>query len=125
MYNKTMKEIIREIFDNKTTDGISFNPTNDDGDVAFSGFKYDKKSKYEVGSMGHRYHILLYKLCDDGFVINLDLFEATLSDPTIYIDHIIKSGFYGVVCKKTKKSTKIAKDLFSKYKLLQNHESQK
>jgi len=120
-----MKDIIREIIDDKGIDGICFNPMNDDGDVAFSGFKYDKKSKYELSSLGHRYHILVYKLCDDGFVVSLDLFEATLTDPTIYIDNIIKSGFYGVVFKKTKKSQKIAKDLYTKYKSLEYNESQK
>lgn len=120
-----MKDIIREIIDDKVIDGICFNPMNDDGDVAFSGFKYDKKSKYELGPLGHRYHILVYKLCDDGFVINLDLFEATLTDPTIYINNIIGSGFYGVVFKKTKRSKKIANDLYAKYKDLEENESQK
>jgi len=120
-----MKDIIRKIIDDKQIDGICFNPTNDDGDVAFSGFKYDKKSKYETNALGHRYHILLYKLCDDGFVVHLDMFEATLTDPTIYINNMIGHGFFGVVFKKTKKSLKIAKDLYSKYKNLEANESQK
>jgi hypothetical protein len=119
-----MKEIINEIMCRKV-DGICFNPTNDEGDVAFSGFTYDKKSKYEVGNLGHRYHILLYKLCDEGFVIKLDLFEATLTDPSIYISNLIKCGFYGVVLKKTKRSVKIAKDLYNQYAKLQNDEIEK
>ena len=119
-----MKEIISEIIEQKV-DGICFNPVNDEGDVAFSGFAYDKKSKYEIGNLGHRYHILLYKLCDDGFVVNLDLFEATLTDPSVYINNIIKCGFYGIVFKKTKKSVKIAKDLYKKYESLQNNETEK
>lgn len=120
-----MKDIISKIVNDKNVDGISFNPMNDEGDVAFSGFKYDKKSKYEFGNLGYRYHILLYKLCDDGFVVDLDLFEATLTDPTIYINNMINFGFFGVVCKKTKRSQKIANDLYKKYKDLENNESKK
>jgi hypothetical protein len=113
-----MEIAIREIIDNKKVDGITFSPVQREGDVAFSGFSYENKSKYEKGSLGHRYHILLYKLCEDGFVIGLDLFEATLTDPTIYIKNIIDCGFYGIVFKKTKKSQKIANELFKKYKML-------
>jgi hypothetical protein len=118
-----MEITIREIIDDKRIDGICFSPLEADGDVAFSGFSYEKKSKYEKSSIGNRYHILLYKICDEGFVEKLDLFEATLTDPTIYIKHIIDCGFYGIVFRKTKKSQKIANDLHKKYKMLENEQS--
>ena len=54
-----------------------------------------------MGAMGHIYSIILYRLDKDGKEIDKEMFEAVLISPFMYITHMIKEGWFGVVCKKT------------------------
>lgn len=109
-----IKDIVKMIFDDGV-DGISFLPSEDERDMDIRGFMYQKKSKYEIHEhLGHRYHIILYKSNDQNPVIDPDNFTAILTDPRVYVSNMILNGFYGIVVKKTKKSTKFINELYGK-----------
>ncbi len=105
-----LKEILKEIFD-ENVDGVSFLP-DEDFNLDIKGFQYNKKSKYEKYDLGQMYHIILYKCDDDGSILNPDHFSAILTDPYVYVNSLINSGFYGVVAKKNKQSKKYMKHVF-------------
>ena len=107
-----MKETIKTIFADGV-DGISFLPSSE-FEINVSGFHYTKKSKYEICNLGNVYHIMLYKCDDDGCAYHHDNFTAVLTDPHVYVNNIINCGFYGVVVKKTKTSTKFMKSVYQK-----------
>ena len=108
----TTKEIIKQIFADNA-DGVTFLPANGNvHDLNITGFKYTKKSKYEIGNLGHLYHIMIYKCTNDGMITHPDNFVAVLTDPYVYVSSIIESGFFGVVTKKTKSSNKFIKEMF-------------
>lgn len=111
--NGTIKSVIKSMFE-EGVDGVTFFPKND-WEMDLRGFEYQEKSKYVIGDLGHYYHIMLYKSDHNGFIIDRDNFEAILTDPYVYVDNLIRSGFYGVVVKKTKKSPKIIKQLYAKF----------
>jgi hypothetical protein len=98
---KTIKNVVEEIF-NDNVDGVSFIPGDADGNLDIRGFVYNKKTKYVEHSIGTDFHILLYRCNADGLVFDIDLFDAILTGPDVYITNIIKSGFFGIVLKKTK-----------------------
>lgn len=113
-----IKEVVYEIFE-KDPDGITFLPTSTK-DIHFSGFLYDKKSKYEKTNLGHVYHIVIYKADRHGNVYQQDNFVATLTDPKVYVTHLIQSGFFGIVVKKTKASTRFINTIYKKLILASN-----
>jgi hypothetical protein len=118
----TVKKILREIFDGNV-DGVSFIPTNNNiNDLDIRGFKYLKKTKYETADIGDYFHILLYKCTPEGFVFDIDNFEAILTGPDVYISNIINSGFFGIVVKKTKNkhSTQFIKSLIEKLEIYES-----
>ena len=111
-----IKETLKKMFQNKIY-GVSFLPTSIDGNVDLKGFEFNKKSKFETHeNLGNRFHIILYKWGEFGSIIHADNFEAFLTGPEVYIHNLIKSGFFGIVVKKTKGkfSTKFVNDLFQK-----------
>lgn len=108
----TTKEIIKQIFADNA-DGVTFLPANGNvHDLNITGFKYNRKSKYEKGNLGHLYHIMIYKCTHDGMITHPDNFVAVLTDPYVYVSSIIECGFFGVVTKKTKSSGKFIKEMF-------------
>jgi len=111
-----IKETIKEIFDDGV-DGITFFPQGDLENLEIRGFLYDKKSKYETTSLGNIFHIVLYKCTEDGEITHKDNCVAVLTDPHVYVSHIVECGFYGVVTKKTKRSTKFIRELYTKITL--------
>lgn len=98
---REIKEIVEQAF-RDNVDGITFIPATCIDDLDIRGFSYNKKIKYETGPPGHVYHILLYKIDPDGTVLELDYFDSILTGPEVYVYNIIKSGFFGMVTKKTK-----------------------
>jgi hypothetical protein len=104
---------LKEILESNA-DGVSFLPINPKLEIRLNGFVFKTKSKsgsYVKGNLGHYYHILLYKPSKKGAVTEVDLFDAILTDPSVYIMNLIRSGFFGVVAKKTKTSNKFMKNL--------------
>lgn len=109
-----IKEIVKMVFDDGV-DGISFFPSEDEANLDIRGFMYNKKSKYEIHeNLGHRYHIILYKSDENRVVCEPDNFTAILTDPRVYVSNMINYGFYGLVVKKTKTSTKFINGLYKK-----------
>lgn len=113
---ESLKEILDEMF-GESVDGVSFLPDKE-FNLDIKGFQYTKKSKYEKYDLGHLYHIILYKCDDDGQIINPDHFTAVLTDPSVYVNWIIKSGFYGIVSKKHKTSKTHMNKVFKQIKEL-------
>lgn len=106
----TIKEAIKEIFDDNA-DGVTFLPT-DEEDLNIKGFNFTKRSKYEKHTLGYVYHILLFKNNFKENKLDSDNFTAILTDPYVYVSSIIDCGFYGVVVKKTKQSSKIINEIY-------------
>ncbi len=108
-----MKNYINEIYNEKEHDGFIFIL---DADELFevSAFSYLKKQKpiEEHPDLGFKYHVILYRETFDGRIIEPEMFEAVIGNPAHYVANLIKSGFFGTLCKKTKKSKKIANDMF-------------
>ena len=83
--------------------------------VTMSGFNYQKKSKYEISNAGHHlYHIMIYKSDKYGNIYHPDNFVAVLTDPYVYVSHLVQCGFFGLVVKKAKSSTRIVNDVYKK-----------
>lgn len=111
--NITITDIVKSMFEGGV-DGVTFFPKNE-FELDLRGFEYQQKSKYLKCDLGHYYHIMVYKLCDEGLLLDKDNFEAVLTDPCVYVSNLIKCGFYGVVVKKTKRSPKIIRELYAKF----------
>lgn len=109
----SITETVKEIFDDGV-DGITFLPQGELDNLQIRGFLYDTKSKYDVSSLGNVFHIVLYKCDEDGIITHKDNFVAVLTDPYVYASHVIECGFFGIITKKTKKSNKFIKELYSK-----------
>ena len=105
-----IEELRKENFD-----CISFLPGDEEGELHIEGGTYIEKGDEIMGGMGNRYHISIFKQNKD-YTLDFDSFEATLSDPLVYISHIIKSGFYGFVSKKTTASEEFNQDMIQKMK---------
>lgn len=110
-----MKDFLKGFFDGGS-DGICFFPHEDFEDVVIKSFVYKRKNKPEVSANGITYHIMLYKIDDFGQVYSRDNFTAILTDPAVYVDWIIRCGFYGLVSKKTRYSSKFVKEIFDQIK---------
>ena len=108
-----IKSIVKELFEGEV-DGVTFFPKNEE-EIDLRGFLYKERSKYVKGTLGFIYHIMIYKLDEDGYLLDKDNFEAILTDPYVYTSNLITCGFYGVVVKKTKKSRKLINDLYAKF----------
>lgn len=110
-----LQEIVSTIFDNES-DGISFFPSDREGNLQINGFVYSRKYKEYVSELGNYYHILVYKANDFGDIYHRDNFTAILTDPRVYVTNLIKSDFYGLVAKKTTGSKKFVTEIYRKMK---------
>ena len=74
--------------------------------------KYNKKGENLGGSReGKSYDIILFRMGDEG-VLDLDKFEAILTEPRVYISRMIKDDWYGLVARKTTTSNTMVQDIF-------------
>ena len=97
-------------------DCISFLPDlNEEGDLRIEAGQYIEKSEEVKGAMGNKYHINLFKQNKD-LSVEYDSFEAILADPLVYMSHIIPSGFFGFITKKTTDSDEFNEEMLSKLK---------
>lgn len=109
-----MLPFLEEIKD-ENFDCITFLPGKQQGELKLEGGTYFEKGEEITSNMGCIYHINIFKQKNDDSV-EFDCFEATLTDPLVYISHIIKSGFYGVVSKKTTTSEEFNQDMVDNMK---------
>jgi hypothetical protein len=112
---KTMKETLKEMFDSKI-DGICFMPEDESHEeLSIKTFNYKRKQKGEyTENLGYCYHIILYKSDPYEGIYSEDNFTAILTDPHVYADWVIQCGFYGIISKKTKSSTKFINEVYKK-----------
>lgn len=99
-------------FDGTTYDGVFFFPAVDDegDDVMTFNFwsfdgKYANKESIEATDAGNKFHVAFFKEGEAGYEID-DTFEAIFTDPKVYLEGLIGSSLFGVMCRKTTNSTK-------------------
>lgn len=114
---QTMKELLKQLFDDDI-DGVSFIPDERNvDDLCIRSFTYKRRGKVQTQELGDTYHILIYKQDSENNVAHSDNFTAILTDPHEYANWIINCGFYGIISKKTKSSTKFVNDIYKKIKI--------
>lgn len=92
-------------------DGVFFYPRIDDDDNEFLTLNYwsydgkyaDKKS-IENTKLGNKFFVAFFKEDDNGTYVIDDVFEAIFADPSTYLDNLIGSDLFGVICRKTENS---------------------
>ena len=108
-----MKKHLKEIYNEETHDGFVF-MLDSKNTLEVSPFTYKVKSEpIEVHDVGYKYHIITYKETDEEGISNPDMFEAIIGNPHYYIENLIKMGFFGTICKKTKNSLEIVTEMFN------------
>tara|TARA_R110000868_G_scaffold213896_3_gene464055 strand:+ start:1125 stop:1505 length:381 start_codon:yes stop_codon:yes gene_type:complete len=94
-------------------DGIFFLPGDKTDEMVISKFDFTEdmaNGRYEDKTeLGEIYHVLLFQE-KDGEIKFDETFEAIFGDPASYVDHLLGSGVYGCVVKKTNKSGKWLED---------------
>ena len=98
-------------------DSVFFVPhPEDDNQVKIEVASYKNKGEKIGGSaMGDLFDIILFRYDDDKGVVDLDRFDAILSDPKVYISRLIKDDWYGMVSLKTTESGEMANGVFAKW----------
>lgn len=112
-----------------TYDGVFFFPAvNEEGDdvMAFNFWsfngKYANKKSIEDTEVGNKFFVVFFKQDEeDGFVID-DTFEAIFADPKVYLEGLVGSNLFGVLCRKTSNShtwlKKYVKETMEKLKVV-------
>lgn len=107
-----MKHYLKEIYDEEIHDGFMF-ILDEKEQLDISAFTYkDNAAAIEKHDLGFKYHIIIYKETLDGDVVEPDMFEAILGNPHHYIANLLKCGFFGTICKKTKTSAELAHTMY-------------
>lgn len=107
-----MKQYLKEIYDETVHDGFMF-ILDEKEQLDISAFTYkDNAEAIEKHDLGFKYHIIIYKETIDGDVVEPDMFEAILGNPHHYIANLLKCGFFGTICKKTKTSAELANTMY-------------
>jgi len=110
--NVNLSELAKQNYDT-----ILFLPGEKDNEIRVEGSVYkDPGQKLDGSESGDCYHIILFKLEEEGNPIHLDKFEAILLAPLEYIARLIPDEWYGVVSKKTTTSQSFIESTFDKLK---------
>lgn len=114
---------MQNIYEGTTYDGVFFFPgIDDDGDevMAFSYWtysgKYANKKSIESTDLGNKFFVAFFKEDDEGNFGVDDTFEAIFSDPPVYLNGLIGSNLFGVLCRKTENSEKWFKNYIKETK---------
>jgi len=107
-----MLEILKELKQKSNNfDVLTFLPGKKQNEVEISSAIYeDPGEKLGTGRMGDCYQILLFKKNDEK-VLELDVFDAILTDWLEYASGLIPMNWFGVICKKTTKSDKMVQSM--------------
>jgi len=97
-------------------DALFFMPHDDSNDkVEIHARKFVSPGEpVEGSSVGPSWHIVLFKLNEDGTAKDVDTFDAILSEPKEYVSELIPLNFYGVVARKTTTSKVFLEDFVAK-----------
>ena len=108
-----MIDYIKEIYDESEHDGFIF-ILDENMELDISAFNYKKRSKpVEIhDDLGYKYHIITYRETVDGEIVEPDMFEAIIGNPYHYCSTLLKAGFFGTICKKTKQSSRIVNGMY-------------
>ena len=108
-----MIDYIKQIYDEAEHDGFIF-ILDENEELDISSFTYKKRSNpiEEHSDLGYKYHIITYRETVDGKIVEPDMFEAVIGNPWHYASNLLKAGFFGTICKKTKRSEKIVNDMY-------------
>jgi hypothetical protein len=101
-------------------DAIFFMPTDSNNIHIQSNVYKNKGTPVENSIVGDKWHVILFQEDDeeneDELIIkNFDTFEAIFSDPREYISDLIKSGWYGIISRKTTTSETFYRDALAKF----------
>ena len=101
-------------------DAIFFMPTDSNNIHIQSNVYKNKGTPVENSPVGDKWHIILFQEDDEEndeelIIKNFDTFEAIFSDPREYISDLIKSGWYGIVSRKTTTSETFYRDALAKF----------
>jgi hypothetical protein len=108
-----MKQYLKEIYDEEIHDGFMF-ILDEKEQLDVSAFKYkDNAEAIEKHEIGFKYHVITYKETIDGDVVEPDIFEAIIGNPHHYIANLLKCGFFGTICKKTRTSSELANTMYN------------
>jgi hypothetical protein len=91
-----------------------------DNAMTVRGEQYlDLGEEIDKTSIGPSWTVMLFKYNEeDGNVMNLDRFDAVLSEPREYISSLIIDDWYGIIARRTTKSSQIIEELFDSLKEL-------
>jgi len=64
--------------------------------------------------IGSEWHVVLFKIDEEGLAEDIDTFDAIFSDPKEYVSTLIPLNFFGVVARKTTKSKIFLDDFIDK-----------
>ena len=107
-----MEQYIKELYNEAEHDGFIFVLEEDDT-LEISPFSYkDASTPIETHELGYKYHIIIYKETIDGEILEPEQFEAIIGNPHYYVSNLIKAGFFGTICKKTKTSLNVVNDMY-------------
>lgn len=82
--------------------------------MAFQMLHYEEKVQKLRGSeLGDCYDIILFKLDEEGYAINIDRFEAILIEPVQYLANLLDGDWYGIIGRLTIKSHTIFDKLYN------------
>jgi hypothetical protein len=107
-----------ESIKNEDPDAIFFVPTDTaDGSLHVETKNLnDQGEKLDGSPMGDCYHVILFKVDEEGDPKFLDRFEAILVKPLEYISMLIPDDWYGIVCRKTTTSGEFVQKMFDELK---------
>jgi hypothetical protein len=103
-------------YKNEKIDFMTFFEGDKRDEISIMGHEYANSGEpVGASTMGEAYHIILFRSHEkEDRYIDLDSFEAILSDPLEYISGLIPQGWYGVVARKTTTSEPIITKLLAR-----------
>ena len=109
----SLLEKIRELAETPY-DGFIFSPHEElEEHTHIETFTYKEPGQSVGGSkLGHNYEIVFLEHGEHGDMIIEDSFDAILSDPVVYLENLIKCGFYGIIGRKTTTSDIFFESIF-------------
>ena len=97
-----MSEFLNEM-KKENYDVLMFIPGDNEGEVRIEGNCFeDIGIKLDKGLSGDCFQVAIFKesLTEDK-IVELDVFDAVLSSPIDYMERMMHSDWYGLICRKT------------------------
>jgi len=112
-----MQEFLKEI-KSKSYDVFTFFPGEDEGDIRIEANNLEDVGEKIGGSPhGDCYQIAIFKESEtEDAITHLDRFDAILTAPAEYMQGLIETDWYGIICKKTTTSLAFFDKAFDTFK---------